>query len=78
MAFPSPEASTARPGDWLRLEAAAKRLATSKRTLYRLGPETRRIPFRRLPGTSIVAFAPEDIEAIERAALVPPLTGRAA
>lgn len=60
------------PDDWMRVPAAAKKLATSPRSLYRLAAD-RMVPFRRLPGTSIIAFAPEDIDAIKAAAAVPPL-----
>lgn len=64
-------------GTWMDVAEAAARLKTSKRTLYRL-TEDRRVPFRRLPGTNHVRFAPEDIKAIEEAAKVQPLAGRAA
>lgn len=67
-----PKPTTADPADWLRVPAASKRLGAKERTLYRLARE-RRIPFRRLPGTQTIAFAPEDIQAIARMSEVRPL-----
>lgn len=73
MSSPAAEAPReSSPDDWARVPAAAQKLATSPRTLYRLAAE-RLVPFRRLPGTSIIAFAPEDIEAIKAASEVRPL-----
>ena len=69
----APRETETDPQDWLRVAAAAKRLGLPHpRTLYRL-TAARKVPFRRLPGTSIVAFAPEDLADIKVLSLVRPL-----
>lgn len=65
-------ATSTSPEDWLRVRPAAKRLALSDRQLYRV-VEQRLVPFRRVPGTSVIAFAPEDLKAIADMSLVKPL-----
>lgn len=57
---------------WLRIKDAAPRLAISERQLYRLC-ELRMVPFRRVPGTSVIAFAPEDLARIAEMSRVEPL-----
>lgn len=69
----TPAEMVSSPQDWLRVTEASKRLGLpNPRTLYRLTSQ-RKVPFRRLPGTSIVAFSPEDMKAIADMSLVPPL-----
>lgn len=68
----SVSATTTSPDDWLRVPAAAKKLGQKERTLYN-AVAARRVPFRRLPGTSTIAFAPEDMAEIAKLSEVRPL-----
>lgn len=69
---PEPRPTTTPPKYWLDIEGAAEYFATSPRTLYRLTAK-RKVPYRRLPGTTSKAFAPEDIRDIADMSLVRPL-----
>jgi len=55
---------------WLTVEELATHLAVSRRLVYQLVRD-RRVPFRRLPGSGVVRFAPEDVAAIEHASAQP-------
>ena len=56
-------------GDWIDRKAAAVKLGISPDTLKKL-VAARAVPFRRPPGTRLVRFAPEDIDAINAMSFV--------
>lgn len=58
-------------GDWIDRFAAAEKLHIHPETLKKL-VAARKVPFRRPPGTRLVRFAPEDIDAINAMSKVEP------